>query len=102
MNKLVFFAVLLFSSIVESAVLYNVGIEKLYVQSINGEHRSQAHAVKFNKAIHSSCNSRLYIDSLDKEVFSALLAYKMSNQKFDIMYEINKPSKSISGHLVAT
>ncbi len=85
-----------------SAILGNAKVKHLYVQSLNGEHKSDAHAVSLEQSIDPSCQERLYINPLDKELLSALLAYKAAGTSFNLMYETGKPKQLIAGHLEAT
>lgn len=80
----------------------NVKVVNLYVQSLNGLHVSDAHAVRIDKTIDDSCGGRLHIDAKDKEIFSTILAYKLSGSEFNIMYAIGDPSKVITGHLISS
>ncbi|WP_281544960.1 hypothetical protein [Grimontia sp. SpTr1] len=85
-----------------SAIVGDAKIKHLYVQSLNGEHKSDAHAVSVTSPIDPSCNERMYINPLDQELFSALLAYKASGASFHLMYETGKPKQLVAGHLEAT
>ncbi|MDP4497685.1 hypothetical protein Q9L41_17970 [Vibrio cholerae] len=79
-----------------SAILGNAKVKHLYVQSLNGEHKSDAHAVSLEQSIDPSCQERLYINPLDKELLSALLAYKAAGTSFNLMYETGKPKQLIA------
>jgi hypothetical protein len=92
-------AALLVTTQANAILVDYVKVTQLYVQSQNG---SAAHAVRVNKDIDGSCAGRLYIEFSDKELVSTLLAYKIADIEFDIMYATGQPSKSISGHLSAS
>jgi len=97
-----FVSSILFSCTVNAAVVTNVKVQNLYVQSLNGSINSAAHAVRVDKPLDSSCQELMYINPLDKELFSTLLAYKASGAVFNLKYEMNQPVKSVTGHLDAT
>ncbi|CCN33703.1 exported hypothetical protein [Vibrio nigripulchritudo SO65] len=83
-------------------IITGAKIENLYVQSLNGPHKSDAHALRIDKPIDNSCHHRMYINPLDKELFSTLLAYKASGTSFNLMYEIGKPKQLVAGHVEST
>ena len=102
-KTLVFIVVFLLSSASQAVVLEGVKITRLYVQSLNGGNSSEAHAIAIDKTLESSCNSRLHIDPLDKEILSTLLAYKISDTTFHLMYSTDVvPGLTIRGHTSST
>ncbi|MBC7007288.1 hypothetical protein BIZ38_02360 [Pseudoalteromonas sp. BZK2] len=93
-----------FSSTAVSAanLVTNVKVSTLYVQSLNSSgFVSNAHALIVTKAIDDSCNSRTYIEAEDVALMNTLLAYKLANKEFNVMYELNQSSKTIAGHLTS-
>lgn len=86
------------SLLAQAEIIETTKVSRLYVQSTEN---SEAHAIRINKSIDSSCNGRLYIDLSDKELFSTILAYKISGTEFNLMYSKNSPGKTIAGHLVS-
>ncbi len=93
---------ILLSCSVNAATVTNVKVQNLYVQSLNGSVSSAAHAVRVDKPLDSSCQDLVYINPLDKELFSTLLAYKASGAIFNLKYETSQPSRTVAGHLEAT
>lgn len=83
-------------------IVENVKITRIFVQSLNGFHKSDAHAIKVSKDIDESCGQRLHIDAEDKEIFSTVLAYKLSDSEFNMMYATGDPAKVITGHLMSS
>lgn len=79
-------------------IVENVKINRLYIQSPQD---SSAHAVSINKPIDPMCQNRMYVSFEDKELFSTLLAYKLSEKELHLMYEIGTSEKLVKGHLVA-
>ncbi len=99
MKKIISALILIFSVNANSVVVEDVKISQLYIQSQNG---SSAHALRVNKAIDSSCNGRVYIEFADSGLLSTLLAYKLADKEFDLMYQTGQPSTLIWGHLNAS
>lgn len=105
MKTLKFLSILIaFSSTSVSVanLVTNVKVSTLYVQSLHGSGSvSNAHALTVTKAIDGSCNSRIYIEAEDVALMSTLLAYKLANKEFNVMYELNQSPKAIAGHLTS-
>ncbi len=78
-------------------VLYDVAIAQLYTQSRDG---STAHLIRIDKDIESQCHAdRIYIDFEDKELYSAALAFKVSGQRFNIVYTIDSENRLARRHI---
>jgi len=102
MKYLIVSFVALFSFNCQAEKVENTKITRLYTQSLHGSHKSTGHAIAVDKPIDSSCGYRLYIDPLDKEIFATLLAYKLSDTKFNFMYFKGESAQTIAGHLMST
>lgn len=99
MMKIALFIALASASFSAGAVIVeNVKVAKLYVQS---QQNSGANAVKIDKDIDPVCQNRMYINFEDKELFSVLLAYKLAEKEFHLMYEVGTSEKLVKGHLGA-
>lgn len=79
-----------------AVIIEDVKVNQLYIQSKTD---SESHALRVTKEIDSTCSGRLSIDFEDKELISTLLAYKLADKQFDLMYETGSPQKTIKGHL---
>jgi len=100
MNKLIIsLGLTLISFPAFSVILEKTEVNQIYAQSVNGANDSAAHAIRVNKSIDPVCEGRLHIDPRDKELFSTVLAYKLSNTTFNLMYSINETPAFIAGHL---
>jgi hypothetical protein len=97
-KTLVFISLLVTSLSANAIIVENVKINMLYVQS---PQNSGAHAVSINKSIDPLCAGRMYVNFEDRELFSTLLAYKLSEKEFNLMYEIGTSEKVVAGHLFA-
>lgn len=95
-------SVLFGSSAFAYSTVDDAQVNRIYVQTLTGEHLSDAHAVSFNKDLDSSCDGRLFVLPEDKELFSTLLAYQLSGRTFSFMYSTGHPEKHIAGHLMST
>ena len=85
------------SHFTSAITIHNVKVEKLYIQSLNGAHKSAAHAFRIDKPIDESCKQRIYINPSDKELFSTLLAYKISGARFNLIYETKVQGSLLAG-----
>ncbi len=97
-NKIICTLLFVLSSTSHALNVENTKVTRLFIQS---QSDSNAHAVKVDKAIDPVCESRLYIEFEDKALFSSLLAYKLADKEFNLMYEVLSSGKIVKGHLAA-
>ena len=97
MKRLIILAMLLIGTHSQAQVVFNAEITRVYTQSKAG---NDAHLVQFNATLPEQCNiNRLHIVMEDSELYSAVLANSLANNKVSIVYTTTAAPVTVSGHV---
>ncbi|TDF42314.1 hypothetical protein EYS14_05670 [Alteromonadaceae bacterium M269] len=97
MKQLMILAMILIATHSQAAALFNVEITRVYTQSKSG---SDAHLVQVNTTLPEQCNAnRLHIVMEDSELYSAILANSLANNRVSIIYVTDATPVNVAGHL---